>query len=148
MTDKGPVEHSLPGPFHNRRASMTKLSSDDLIPVAGNGVLHRRLFLKQGLMLATAGLAAAYAAQGVRVVGVNPGLTRTERVAEGMIAEAKVTRTSAEEALARAVAKIPLGRLADPREIADTVVYLASGRASYVTGVTVSMDGASAPVVV
>ncbi|MGE0501385.1 MAG: SDR family NAD(P)-dependent oxidoreductase [Rhizobiaceae bacterium] len=100
------------------------------------------------LMLVTAGLAHAYASKGVRVVAVNPGMTETDRVAEGLAADARLSGTTPEEARGRAVARIPLGRPARPDEIADTVVYLASGRASYVTGVTVTMDGATMPVVV
>jgi NAD(P)-dependent dehydrogenase (short-subunit alcohol dehydrogenase family) len=94
------------------------------------------------LMLATAGLGAAYAGKGVRVVGVSPGLTDTGRVAEGMLAEARMAGISPDEARRRAVARLPLGRLASPGEIADAVVFLASERASYISGVTVSLDGA------
>ena len=100
------------------------------------------------LMLATAGLATAYAVRGVRVLGVNPGLTETDRVAEGMLADAKLSSITPAEARARAVAKIPMGRMARAEEVADVVVFLASGRASYVTGVNIAMDGATAPVVV
>ncbi|OYV33330.1 MAG: 3-oxoacyl-ACP reductase [Rhodospirillales bacterium 20-64-7] len=100
------------------------------------------------LMLATVGLATAYAPQALRVVGVNPGLTETGRVAEGMISTAKLAGVSVEEARTQSIAKIPLGRMATPGEVADTVVYLASDRASYVTGVIVTMDGAASPVVV
>ncbi len=99
------------------------------------------------LMLATAGLGAAYAASGVRVVGVSPGLTETGRVAEGLAADARLSGIDVEEARRRAVAKIPIGRPASPGEIADAVVFLASGRASYVTGATLAMDGALNPVV-
>jgi NAD(P)-dependent dehydrogenase (short-subunit alcohol dehydrogenase family) len=99
------------------------------------------------LMLATAGLAAAYAPRGVRVVGVNPGLTETERVAEGLLSTAKLAGISPEEALKRSVAAIPMGRIARPEEVADVVVFLASGKASYITGVTIAMDGAAAPTV-
>ena len=53
-----------------------------------------------------------------------------------------------EEARQRSTARIPMGRIARPEEIADTVVYLASERSSYVTGVTISMDGSAVPVVV
>ena len=100
------------------------------------------------LMLATAGLGNAYAATGVRVLGVSPGLTQTGRVDEGMAADAKASGISVEEALARSVAKIPMGRLAQPEEIADLVLFLASDKARYLTGTTVTMDGAQTPVVV
>ena len=100
------------------------------------------------LMLASAGLAAAYAGKGVRVNAVNPGLTLTERLHEGMQAEARQQGISIEEALTRAKATRPLGRIAEPGEIADAVVYLASNRASYITGAVVAMDGAVTPMVV
>jgi NAD(P)-dependent dehydrogenase (short-subunit alcohol dehydrogenase family) len=100
------------------------------------------------LMLATAGLANAYAAQGIRVNAINPGLTRTDRLQEGMLADARLQGISAEEAMQRAVAKIPMGRLAEPEEIARVVLFLASDAASYVTGINMSMDGATTPIVV
>jgi NAD(P)-dependent dehydrogenase (short-subunit alcohol dehydrogenase family) len=100
------------------------------------------------LMLATAALGAAYAGRGVRVVGVNPGLTNTERVAEGMKADARAAGISEDEARARGIARLPLGRMAEPEEIANAVLFLASAKASYVTAVTLGMDGAQVPVVV
>ena len=93
------------------------------------------------LMLATAGLGQAYAPHGVRVVGVNPGATITERLKEGMAADARSQGITPEEALEIATKKMPMGRIAEPREIADAVVYLASKRASYVNGATLGMDG-------
>ena len=99
------------------------------------------------LMLATAGLGAAYARMGVRVVGVSPGLTETGRVAEGLAAEARLANIAVDEARRRSVERIPIGRMASPREIADTVLFLASAKASYITGVTLSMDGGQNPVV-
>jgi NAD(P)-dependent dehydrogenase (short-subunit alcohol dehydrogenase family) len=100
------------------------------------------------LMLATAGLANAYAAKGVRVVGVNPGLTNTSRVSEGLKADAKREGISEEEALARAKKKLPLGRLAEPGEIADIVLFAASARGRFLTGANISADGVSTPTVV
>jgi NAD(P)-dependent dehydrogenase (short-subunit alcohol dehydrogenase family) len=99
------------------------------------------------LMLATAGLGATYAGKGVRVVAVSPGLTETDRVAEGLAADARIANISIDEARLRSVVRLPLGRLASPKEIADAVLFLASAKASYITGVTLSMDGGQNPVV-
>ena len=100
------------------------------------------------LMLASAGMAAAYAPFGIRVNAVNPAATLTERLREGMQVTAAHQKISQEQALAQATARVPLGRLATPEEVADTVVYLASDRASYVTGTIITMDGAQHPIVV
>jgi NAD(P)-dependent dehydrogenase (short-subunit alcohol dehydrogenase family) len=99
-------------------------------------------------MLVSAGLAAAYGPKGVRVNAVNPGLTLTERLKEGMAAEAKLANISIDDAIARANQRLPLGRIAKPEEIADAVLFLASPRASYITGAILAMDGAVTPMVV
>jgi NAD(P)-dependent dehydrogenase (short-subunit alcohol dehydrogenase family) len=99
------------------------------------------------LMLVTAGLATAYAARGIRVVGVSPGMTETDRVAGRIQTDARIHGISPEEARARAVARIPMGRMAAPEEIARTVVFLASDQASYINGATLAMDGAQNAVV-
>lgn len=100
------------------------------------------------LMLVSAGLAAAYAPQGIRVNAINPGLTLTDRLHEGFAADARLQGLSPDEVMAKSVAKIPLGRMADPEEIANAVLFLASSKASYVTGICMSMDGALNPIVV
>ena len=100
------------------------------------------------LMLVTAGLANAYGRYGIRVAAVNPGATLTDRLKQGMEADAKVAGISPEEALKRATGRVPLGRLAEPEEIANAVVFLASEKASYITGAVVAMDGAANPIVV
>lgn len=79
---------------------------------------------------------------------VNRGLTLTERLHEGMQAEARQQGISVEEALMRAKATRPLGRIAESREIADAVVYPASNRTCYITGAVLAMDGVVTPMVV
>ena len=100
------------------------------------------------LMLISAGLAAAYGPKGVRINAVNPGSTFTDRLKSGLVTAAKLSAISVDEALLQATQKYPLGRLAQPEEIADAVLFLASPRASYVTGVILAMDGAATPMVV
>jgi len=99
------------------------------------------------LMLATAGLAGAYAAKGVRVVGLNPGLTETGRVAEGMKSEAKRHGISEEEALKRATKSLPLGRMPQPDEVADIVLFAASERGLLLSGANITIDAAHNPTV-
>ncbi|MDO9025778.1 SDR family oxidoreductase [Zwartia sp.] len=100
------------------------------------------------LMLTTVGLAAAYGPKGVRINAVNPSGTLTDRLIEGLKVNAEHEKISQEDVLKRMTAQVPMGRLASPEEVADTVVYLASNRASYVTGTVITMDGAAHPVVV
>lgn len=99
------------------------------------------------LMLATAGLAAGYAPRGVRINAVNPGLTLTDRLQEGLRAEARQRGVGEAQALADAERAQPLGRIARPEEIADAVVWLASARASYVTGAILALDGGMTPII-
>ncbi len=100
------------------------------------------------LMLLSSGFASAYGAQGLRINAINPGVTHTSRVQGRIQAEAKLLNISEAQALAQSEAAIPLGRYARPEEIADVALFLASDRASYVTGVVLGMDGGSHPSVV
>jgi NAD(P)-dependent dehydrogenase (short-subunit alcohol dehydrogenase family) len=93
------------------------------------------------LMLASVGYATAYAGKGVRVNVINPGMTRTGRVQEGLEASSRATGKSKDELLAAQVEEIPLGRIAEPEEIANVALFLASPLASYVTGAVIPMDG-------
>lgn len=99
------------------------------------------------LMLATTGLAAAFASKGIRINAINPGATLTGRVQEGLAVEAKMTGLPEAELLKRNEAKIPLGRMGTPEEVARVALFLASAAASYVTGAIVPMDGGSNPVI-
>jgi NAD(P)-dependent dehydrogenase (short-subunit alcohol dehydrogenase family) len=133
---------------------MGKRGSGVIINVIGNGgKVASPIHIAGGaanaaLMLVTAGLAHAYAAKGVRVAGLNPALTNTERVAEGFRADAKHNGISVEDVMQKSIARIPLGRMAEPEDVADATLFLASDRASYLTGVTITMDGAQIPIVV
>lgn len=79
--------------------------------------------------------------EGIRVLCVAPGRIDTERVAELDRATAERSGRSVEEVRAANEATIALGRYGDPSEFADAVAYLASDRASYLTGISVLIDG-------
>jgi NAD(P)-dependent dehydrogenase (short-subunit alcohol dehydrogenase family) len=99
------------------------------------------------LMLVSAGLANAYGRKGIRVNAINPGLTLTGRVEEGIAAESRRSGVASAELLAKGIERIPLGRYAKPEEIASVAVFLASIQASYVTGAIVPMDGGTNPII-
>jgi len=86
-------------------------------------------------------LANEYGAHNVLVNNVCPGYTATDRLVELSTTLAKSAGVTPAEIEKRWATQIPLGRLADPREFADVVVFLASERASYVTGQSIAIDG-------
>lgn len=125
-----------------------------IVNIVGNGgKVANAIHLPGGaanaaLMLATAGLATAWGRKGIRINAINPGGTLTGRVAEGLEAEAKLTGKTPDELRKASEERLPLGRLARPEEIADAALFLASSRASYVTGAILTMDGGQTPTVV
>ena len=86
-------------------------------------------------------LSAQVAAQGITVNNVAPGYTRTDRVLELAQARAAAEGRTVEEVLAETGAGCPMQRLGEPEELAALVAFLASERASYITGTTIQVDG-------
>lgn len=91
---------------------------------------------KGGVMQLTRAAALALAPHNIRVNAVGPGSIDTEMVA---------AVNANPEAMARVMSRTPLGRLGTAREIADVVAFLASDKASYVTGETIYVDGGRLP---
>jgi len=119
-----------------RIINITSISAKQ--PIAG-------LMLSNALRPAVTGfsktLANELARDGILVNCVAPGYTRTDRVIE--LAEATAARegVAVEAVEKRTVQNIPLGRMAEPSEFADLVVFLASDRGRYITGTTIPVDG-------
>jgi 3-oxoacyl-[acyl-carrier protein] reductase len=103
------------------------------------------LALSNALRAAIAGLsktlAAELAADNILVNCLAPGYTRTDRVVELAQAAAAREKTTLESVQTRTEQLIPLRRLATPEEFGDVVAFLASDRASYVTGTMLQVDG-------
>jgi 3-oxoacyl-[acyl-carrier protein] reductase len=96
-------------------------------------------------------VADLYAGAGVRCNAVTPGPTATEAwLGEGGLADQQAERTEAtkEEVLEAVGRGRPLGRLAEPTEIAAVIAFLCSDRASYVTGSAWSADGGTVPIII
>jgi 3-oxoacyl-[acyl-carrier protein] reductase len=115
---------------------MTSSSTKEAIPNLG---------LSNSTRPAVVGLAKTLSKElgprGIRVLCVAPGRIDTERLQELDAAAARATNKSVEKIRERNRATIALGRYAEPAEIGDVVAFLASPRASYVTGVTILVDG-------
>ncbi len=85
---------------------------------------------KAGLVTFSISLAREVAPHGIRVNCVAPGMMTTEMAREALDKDTE-----------QYLARIPLGRIADPAEVANVVAFLASDRASYMTGATVDVTG-------
>jgi 3-oxoacyl-[acyl-carrier protein] reductase len=97
--------------------------------------------LRAGLIGLAKTLSKSYASDKILINNVCPGYTLTERVNELSKVIAKRKGISPEEVIREWESQIPMGRLGRPEELADLVVFLASERASYITGVTIQVDG-------
>jgi len=86
-------------------------------------------------------LANEVARDGITVNNILPGFTRTQRVEELAKATAEREGISIDEVMNRQRASIPMGRLGEPREFAALAAFLASERASYITGTSIQVDG-------
>jgi NAD(P)-dependent dehydrogenase (short-subunit alcohol dehydrogenase family) len=102
--------------------------------------------MKAGLLSYSRLVADLYAKNGIRCNAVTPGPTATDAwVEEGGLADQQGDR---EAVLERVAAGRPIGRLAQPEEIAAVIVFLCSERASYVTGAAWSADGGTVAIVI
>jgi 3-oxoacyl-[acyl-carrier protein] reductase len=91
-------------------------------------------------------VADLYAKEGIRCNAVTPGPTATQAwIGDGGLADQQGDR---QEVLAKVGAGRPVGRLAEPEEIAAVIAFLCSDRASYVTGSAWSADGGTVPIII
>ena len=98
---------------------------------------------KAALLNLSTSLSRAFAADGVLSSCVIPGVTVTELVEANAAATAERTGSSAEDVMARLLAKqgVAAGRFGTPEEVAAAVVFLASEQAGWITGATLEVDG-------
>jgi 3-oxoacyl-[acyl-carrier protein] reductase len=103
------------------------------------------LILSNSVRAAVSGLVKSlsneYARDNITVNNVCPGYTLTDRLGELSEKLAKVDGATPQQVQQRWASQIPMGRLGTPEEFANLVVFLACERASYITGVSVAVDG-------
>lgn len=113
----------------DRKGSIVNIASQAAFRGSTTG--HLPYDSSKGAMVSfTIALAREVAARGIRVNGVAPGLVRTEMVAKTW-----------EQKKDRYLQTIPINRIAETEEIANVVVFLASEKASYITGSTIDVTG-------
>src|SRR5438094_3389579 len=134
-----------PGMIERKRGSIV-----NIIGMGGKSASPMHLSggaANSALMLVTVGWASILGKYGIRVNGINPGNTLTERLHEALKLDAQVQGITEAEALKRNEERLPLGRVARPEEVAAVALFLASDQASYVTGAIIPMDGGRLPVI-
>jgi len=135
-------------------ARMKNRSSGSIVNVAGmGGKIANKNAITRGaassaIMLATAGLAHEYGAFGVRVNVVNPTYTLTEALIPDLPRQQQHESLTIENAIKLCNSNLPIGRLALPKEVADAVLFLSSPKASYISGVSLSIDAAATPILI
>ena len=86
-------------------------------------------------------LSDQFAKDGILVNCIHPGATKTPRLVQGLEERAKAVGTSLDDEIRKTGSAIPIGRLVEPEEIAYLVLFLASDKASAITGQTAGVDG-------
>jgi len=96
---------------------------------------------RMGVVAFAKSLADEVGRDGILVNNVCPGSLLSERMLANVTARAKELGITLEAALAQRAEETSLGRIGDPKELANLVAFLASGKASYMTGTTIRVDG-------
>ena len=97
--------------------------------------------IRAGVLGLVRSLATQYGPANITVNNVGPGYTATDRIRDLAQSHAQRTGGTAADYQRQMAKDIPLGRIAQPEEVADAIVWLASERASYITGQTILVDG-------
>jgi 3alpha(or 20beta)-hydroxysteroid dehydrogenase len=125
------MKHSIPGMLKSGGGSIVNVSSiSGLVAIYGtpNAAYAASKFAVRGL---TKHIAIEYAARGVRANSVHPGYVKTPMLTEALDEASAIT----------AAAQVPVKRMAEPSEVSNLIVFLASDESSFITGAEHVIDG-------
>ena len=131
--------------------AMLQRGSGSIVNVSSTAGMPNYSVTKAALLSLSRLVADLYAKKGIRCNAVTPGPTATGAwLDEGGLADQQARRsgTTREAVLESVAGGRPLGRLAEPEEIASVIAFLCSDRASYVTGAAWSADGGTVPIMI
>jgi NAD(P)-dependent dehydrogenase (short-subunit alcohol dehydrogenase family) len=128
------MKYEIPAMLANGGGAIVNISSNASL----RGQAHNTAYAaaKSGVNLLTKSSAAEYGDQGLRINAVSPGVIRTPGIEKYFEDEPQFRKRLEHAAV--------MGRLGEPEEIAEAVIFLCSDRASYITGQLLSVDGGSA----
>ena len=132
------IKHAIPEMLKTGGGSIVNTASD--AGLMGTPMLSAYCATKGGVVMLTKATAAEWAAMGVRINCVCPGVIRTA-ILDPMLEMAKASGTTPEQVWERMGKAHPMGRIGEASEVAETVAFLASDRASFITGVALPVDG-------
>jgi 3-oxoacyl-[acyl-carrier protein] reductase len=133
------IRAALPHLRKSDSPSVLTLTSYTVKQPAQNLVLSNSV--RAATVALTKSLAVELGKDGIRFNSILPGWTFTERIQYLMEFRAKNSKTTVEEEIAKQIAEIPLGRMAQPQEFANVAAFLVSPAASYINGVMLNVDG-------
>jgi NAD(P)-dependent dehydrogenase (short-subunit alcohol dehydrogenase family) len=135
------TKHAAPEMIKSGGGAIVSTSSD--AGLMGTAMLSAYCASKGGVVMFTKAAAVELAPLGIRVNCVCPGVIRTP-ILDPFIAQGHAAGATDEEAWKRLASIHPVGRVGEPEEVANTVAFLCSDRASFITGVALPIDGGAA----
>jgi len=133
------IKGALPGMRKQKWGRVMAVTSVTQIEPIAHLILSN--VMRPGISGLMKSLSNEYAADGVTFNCLMPGITETERLTSLVAKMAEVKGMSYDDALASYAAPIPAGRIGQPKEFAALAAFLASERASYITGASIPVDG-------
>jgi NAD(P)-dependent dehydrogenase (short-subunit alcohol dehydrogenase family) len=135
------TKHAIPEMMKTGGGAIVNTASD--AGLMGTAMLSSYCATKGGVVMFTKATAVEWARMGIRINCVCPGVIRTP-ILDPALAMAQAAGATPEQVWERMANAHPIGRVGEPSEVGETVAFLCSDRASFITGVALPVDGGMA----